>query len=155
MYLLAAVAAVYLLYRASFGIATVFVDISHSMASYGFAAGALALVVLAAMLLRARVVVNPQRVHQLAMLKLNSNAGVLEVMGAPLTGAGVWVVGRVCGSRWWVKSDEPYTHAGGWSRHAPPYQPHTSHRQPLITHCQPLMTHTLCVAQAARCVARW
>lgn len=29
---------------------------------------------------------NPARVYQLTMLQLNSNAGVLEVLGAPLTG---------------------------------------------------------------------
>ncbi len=56
------------------------------MAGYGFLALAVALVLFGYQYLVARHTLNPNRVYQLAMLQLNSHAGVLEVMGAPLKG---------------------------------------------------------------------
>lgn len=35
---------------------------------------------------RARFTINPDKVYRMAMRKLNTSAGILEVMGAPLTG---------------------------------------------------------------------
>lgn len=36
--------------------------------------------------LRARFTINPDKVYRMAMRRLNTSAGILEVMGAPLTG---------------------------------------------------------------------
>lgn len=36
--------------------------------------------------MRSRYTINPDRVYRIAMRKLNTSAGILEVMGAPLTG---------------------------------------------------------------------
>lgn len=37
--------------------------------------------------MRSRFTINPDRVYRMAMRKLNTSAGILEVMGAPLTGS--------------------------------------------------------------------
>ncbi|KAJ6348662.1 hypothetical protein OIU77_006273 [Salix suchowensis] len=36
--------------------------------------------------IRSRITINPDKVYRMAMTKLNTSAGILEVMGAPLTG---------------------------------------------------------------------
>lgn len=36
--------------------------------------------------IRSRLTINPDKVYRIAMRKLNTSAGILEVMGAPLTG---------------------------------------------------------------------
>lgn len=36
--------------------------------------------------IRSRITINPDRAYRIAMRKLNTSAGILEVMGAPLTG---------------------------------------------------------------------
>lgn len=36
--------------------------------------------------LRSRFMINPDKVYRMAMRRLNTSAGILEVMGAPLTG---------------------------------------------------------------------
>lgn len=38
------------------------------------------------MYFRSRFTVNPDKVYRMAMRRLNTSAGILEVMGAPLTG---------------------------------------------------------------------
>lgn len=38
---------------------------------------------------RSRFMVNPDRVYRMAMRRLNTSAGILEVMGAPLSGTDV------------------------------------------------------------------
>lgn len=86
----AALGAAYLLYKLALPAVALFSDAParHPLASKAAAAaGSVAAVAGAAAALRARSAIDPGRVYQLAMLKLNSHAGVLEVMGAPLAGA--------------------------------------------------------------------
>lgn len=85
----AALGASYLLYRITLPAASLF---SNAPSQHPFlaaslaAAGSVAVVAAVAGYVRARAAVNPERVYGLAMLKLNSHPGVLEVMGAPLAG---------------------------------------------------------------------
>lgn len=76
-----------LLWRIMFGIANTFVGISEGMAKYGFLALSSAIVAFAGLYVRARFTINPDRIYRMAMRKLNTHAGILEVMGAPLTGS--------------------------------------------------------------------
>lgn len=75
-----------LLWRIMFGIANTFVGLSEGMAKYGFLALSTAIVSFGGLFLRSRYTINPDRVYRIAMRKLNTSAGILEVMGAPLTG---------------------------------------------------------------------
>ncbi|TXG49938.1 hypothetical protein EZV62_025813 [Acer yangbiense] len=105
-----------LLWRIMFGIASTFVGISEGMAKYGFLALSSAIVAFAdnweltgasestkllkplvaaltlyfqrlqGLYLRARYTINPDKVYRIAMTRLNTAAGILEVMGAPLSG---------------------------------------------------------------------
>lgn len=75
-----------LLWRIMFGIANTFVGISEGMAKYGFLALSTAIVAFFGLYLRSRFTINPDKVYRMAMRRLNTSAGVLEVMGAPLTG---------------------------------------------------------------------
>ncbi|EPS69944.1 hypothetical protein M569_04818 [Genlisea aurea] len=75
-----------LLWRILFSIANTFVGLSEGMAKYGFLALSSAIVAFAGLWLRSRYTVSPDRVYRMAMRKLNTSAGILEVMGAPLTG---------------------------------------------------------------------
>ncbi|CAI9091916.1 OLC1v1027036C1 [Oldenlandia corymbosa var. corymbosa] len=74
------------LWRIMFGIANTFVGLSEGMAKYGFLALSTAIVAFFGLYLRSRYTINPDRVYRMAMRKLNTSAGILEVMGAPLTG---------------------------------------------------------------------
>ncbi|KAK3022369.1 hypothetical protein RJ639_047343 [Escallonia herrerae] len=75
-----------LLWRILFGIANTFVGLSEGMAKYGFLALSTAIVAFAGLYLRSRFTINPDKVYRMAMRRLNTSAGILEVMGAPLTG---------------------------------------------------------------------
>ncbi|KAL9662790.1 hypothetical protein QQ045_027624 [Rhodiola kirilowii] len=75
-----------LLWRLMFGIATTFVGLSEGMAKYGFLALSTAVVAFTGLYIKSRLSINPDRVYRMAMRKLNTDAGILEVMGAPLTG---------------------------------------------------------------------
>lgn len=75
-----------LLWKIMFGIANAFVGISEGMAKYGFLALSTAIVAFFGLYLRSRFTINPDKVYRMAMRRLNTSAGVLEVMGAPLTG---------------------------------------------------------------------
>ncbi|XP_010516249.1 PREDICTED: uncharacterized protein LOC104791940 [Camelina sativa] len=75
------------LWRIMFGIASTFVGLSEGMAKYGFLALSSAIVAFAGLYLRARFTINPDKVYRITMRKLNTAAGVLEVMGAPLAGS--------------------------------------------------------------------
>ncbi|XVF24293.1 hypothetical protein REPUB_Repub13aG0115100 [Reevesia pubescens] len=75
-----------LLWRIMFGIANTFVGLSEGMAKYGFLALSTAMVAFAGLYIRSRLTINPDKVYRMAMRKLNTAAGILEVMGAPLTG---------------------------------------------------------------------
>jgi len=45
-----------------------------------------ALVVFQGLYIRSRFTINPDKVYRMAMTRLNTSAGILEVMGAPLSG---------------------------------------------------------------------
>lgn len=74
------------LWRIMFGIANTFVGLSEGMAKYGFLALSSAIVAFTGLYLRSRYTINPDKVYRMAMRQLNTNAGILEVMGAPLAG---------------------------------------------------------------------
>ncbi|KAF3663628.1 putative RING finger and transmembrane domain-containing protein 2-like [Capsicum annuum] len=75
-----------LLWRVLFGIANTFIGLSEGMAKYGFLALSSAIVAFAGLYLRSRFTINPDKVYRMAMRRLNTEAGILEVMGAPLSG---------------------------------------------------------------------
>uniref|UniRef100_A0A1D1XWR4 Molybdenum cofactor biosynthesis protein 1 n=1 Tax=Anthurium amnicola TaxID=1678845 RepID=A0A1D1XWR4_9ARAE len=77
------------LWRIMFGVASTFVGLSEGMAKYGFLALASAIVAFAGLYIRSRFTINPDRIYRIAMRKLNTSAGILEIMGAPLTGTDV------------------------------------------------------------------
>eukprot|EP00897_Mesotaenium_endlicherianum_P004512 jgi/Mesen1/4089/ME000214S03272 len=85
----AGVVLIMLLWRLMFGIASKFIGFSEGMAKYGFLALSAAIVAFAGLYARARYVVNPDAVYRHAMRALNANAGVLEVLGAPLSGSDI------------------------------------------------------------------
>ncbi|RDX63636.1 hypothetical protein CR513_57907, partial [Mucuna pruriens] len=74
------------LWRILFGVANLFVGLSEGMAKYGFLALSSAIVAFAGLYIRSRLTINPDKVYRMAMTRLNTSAGILEVMGAPLTG---------------------------------------------------------------------
>ncbi|XP_048446735.1 uncharacterized protein LOC103952807 [Pyrus x bretschneideri] len=76
-----------LLWRLMFGIASTFIGLSEGMAKYGFLALSTAIVAFAGLHIRSRFTINPDKVYRVAMRKLNTSAGILEVMGAPLSGS--------------------------------------------------------------------
>lgn len=65
--------------RLTFKTAAIFVDITEGLAEWGFLAGAAALVTLAALYVKRHYTIDPDTVYRLAMLRLNTNPGVLEV----------------------------------------------------------------------------
>ncbi|XP_051123101.1 uncharacterized protein LOC127245968 [Andrographis paniculata] len=75
-----------LLWRILFGIANTFIGFSEGMAKYGFLALSSSIVAFTGLYFRSRYTINPDKVYRIAMRKLNTSAGILEVMGAPLTG---------------------------------------------------------------------
>ncbi|KAM1029127.1 uncharacterized protein LOC126629188 [Malus sylvestris] len=76
-----------LLWRMMFGIASTFIGLSEGIAKYGFLALSTAIVAFAGLYIRSRFTINPDKVYRIAMRKLNTSAGILEVMGAPLSGS--------------------------------------------------------------------
>ncbi|KAK9828359.1 hypothetical protein WJX74_010700 [Apatococcus lobatus] len=79
----------YFLWKTLFGVTSIFVNLSETMAETGFLALAVALVAFLYLYLRRKWGVNADTVYRNAMYQLNTNAGVLEVMGAPLAGSDV------------------------------------------------------------------
>ncbi|KAA8539718.1 hypothetical protein F0562_026410 [Nyssa sinensis] len=75
-----------LLWRVLFGLANTFVGLSEGMAKYGFLALSSAIVAFSGLYLRSKFTINPDKVYRMAMRRLNTSAGILEVMGAPLSG---------------------------------------------------------------------
>lgn len=82
----AGILACFLLWQIMYGVANLFVSFSEGMAKFGFLAMAAATVAFAAMALRARYTINPDKVYRIAMRMLNTSAAALEVLGPPLTG---------------------------------------------------------------------
>ncbi|GER50869.1 mitochondrial import inner membrane translocase [Striga asiatica] len=77
------------LWRVLFGVADVIVGFSEGMAEFGFLALSSAVVVFSGLYLHARFNINPDKVYRMAMRRLNTSAGILEAMGAPLRGTDV------------------------------------------------------------------
>ncbi|CAL0319606.1 unnamed protein product [Lupinus luteus] len=75
-----------ILWKFMFFVADSFVGISEGLAKYGFLALSSAIVSFSGLYLRSRFTINPDKVYRIAMTKLNISAGILEVMGAPLSG---------------------------------------------------------------------
>ncbi|XP_019417597.1 PREDICTED: uncharacterized protein LOC109328543 [Lupinus angustifolius] len=75
-----------ILWKFMFFVADSFVGISEGLAKYGFLALSTAIVSFSGLYLRSRFTINPDKVYRMAMMKLNTSAGILEVMGAPLSG---------------------------------------------------------------------
>ncbi|XP_051121580.1 uncharacterized protein LOC127244988 [Andrographis paniculata] len=74
------------LWRFLFGVANAFFGFSEGVAEYGFLALSSAMVAITGLFLRAKHNIDPDKVYLMAMRKLNTSAGILEVMGAPLAG---------------------------------------------------------------------
>ncbi|XP_042481322.1 uncharacterized protein LOC122061870 [Macadamia integrifolia] len=75
-----------ILWRLMFGIASTFVGLSEGLAKYGFLVLSASIVAFTGLYFRLRLSINPDKIYRIAMRKLNTSAGILEVMGAPLTG---------------------------------------------------------------------
>eukprot|EP00891_Asterochloris_glomerata_P002836 jgi/Astpho2/2836/Aster-00996 len=72
-----------------FGMTSVFVNLSETMAETGFLALAAAIVAFTFLYFRRQYTISPEAVYRQAMIRLNTSPGVLEVMGAPLAGSPV------------------------------------------------------------------
>ena len=62
------------------------IDMSSPAATYGCLLASSAAVTTAGLYARSALVVDPERVYQVAMRKLTQHAGLKEVMGTPLAG---------------------------------------------------------------------
>jgi len=79
--------AVYYVWRTTYGIASMFIDLTETFAELGFLALAVALAGAGCLWIRERARINPDKLFRLAMTRLNTSPSVLGVMGAPLTGS--------------------------------------------------------------------
>ncbi|KAJ4828474.1 hypothetical protein Tsubulata_047175 [Turnera subulata] len=103
-----------LLWRIMFGIASTFVGLSEGMAKYGFLALSAAMVCFAGLYVRSRFTINPDKVYRMAMTKLNTSAGILEVMGAPLAGTEIRAY-VMSGGRLTMKKFKPAFRSKRWN----------------------------------------
>ncbi|GLI66743.1 hypothetical protein VaNZ11_010692 [Volvox africanus] len=88
-YAVGALAGALLLWRVMRGVTNTFIAVNDRMAEYGIMALAASLVLLGVLYAHWRTEINPAAVYRKAMVRLNTNPGVLEVMGAPLAGSPV------------------------------------------------------------------
>ena len=86
--------AVYYVWRTTYGIASMFIDLTETFAELGFLALAVALAGAGCLWIRERARINPDKLFRLAMTRLNTSPSVLGVMGAPLTGSHLQVSPR-------------------------------------------------------------
>jgi len=82
-----AAGAIFYIWRATFGLASMFIDLTESFAEAGFLALSVALVMMAYMFYRSRSTISPSRLHHMAMHRINTSPAVIEVMGAPVVGS--------------------------------------------------------------------
>lgn len=82
-----AITAAYVLWRLLYGLASVFVDLSDTSSLMGFMGVAGGTFLSSYLYMRRRYSLDPSTVYRLAMLKLNTHPGILEVMGAPIAGS--------------------------------------------------------------------
>lgn len=81
------VIASYIIWRVYKGIAGVFVDVSNRSIMLKTILASLITVALAGFWIHRRRMLDPDAVYRLAMLRLNTHAGLLEVLGPPLAGS--------------------------------------------------------------------
>ena len=86
--------AVYYVWRTTYGIASMFIDLTETFAELGFLALAVDLAGAGCLWIRERARINPDKLFRLAMTRLNTSPSVLGVMGAPLTGSHLQVSPR-------------------------------------------------------------
>ncbi|KAL0026403.1 hypothetical protein WJX79_006830 [Trebouxia sp. C0005] len=102
-----AILSMYFLWRALFGVTSIFVNLSETMAEFGFLALAAAIVAFTMLYFRRLYTIDPNAVYRKALVALNTNPGVLELMGAPLAGsevrAYVMTGGGVRFKGWWPR----------------------------------------------------
>lgn len=102
-----AIVGMYLLWRTLFGFTSIFVNLSETMAEFGFLALAAAIVAFTMLYFRRLYTIDPNAVYRKAMVALNTNPGVLEVMGAPIAGsevrAYVMTGGGIRFKGWWPR----------------------------------------------------
>ncbi|EFN54793.1 hypothetical protein CHLNCDRAFT_134758 [Chlorella variabilis] len=79
----------YALWRTLYRTSQLFVDLSETMATMGLFSLAASAVAFGYLYLRRRYTIDPQAAYRLAMYRLNTHPGLLEVMGAPLVGSPV------------------------------------------------------------------
>ncbi|GIL60945.1 hypothetical protein Vafri_15773 [Volvox africanus] len=89
VYAVGVVAAALLLWRVMRGVTNTFIAVNDRIAEYGVMALAASLALLGVLYLRWRTEISPAAIYRKAMVQLNTNPGVLEVMGAPLAGSPV------------------------------------------------------------------
>ena len=82
-----AVTAVYYLWRTTYGIASVFIDLSETFAEAGFLAFSIAMAVSVYLFARHRLTIYPSKLYRMAMGRLNTSPTILQAMGAPITGS--------------------------------------------------------------------
>ncbi|QDZ22909.1 hypothetical protein HOP50_09g54580 [Chloropicon primus] len=79
--------AVYYIWRTTYGVASMFIDLTETFAEMGFLALSVAMTGAFYLYIRERSRINPNKLFRMAMTRLNTSPAVLEVMGAPLTGS--------------------------------------------------------------------
>ncbi|CAL5223236.1 g5715 [Coccomyxa viridis] len=84
---LGAVFLLYVLWKTMFGVTSIFVNLSETMAEFGFLALSAAIIAFAGLYLRSRYSIRPDAVYRKALVQLNTNPAILEVMGAPVAGS--------------------------------------------------------------------
>ncbi|GAB4818947.1 hypothetical protein N2152v2_005993 [Parachlorella kessleri] len=82
-----ALAAAYALWRGLYSLASHIVDMSNTSAVFGFVGLASTTLMACYLWMRRRFSLDPNAVYRLAMLRLNTDPGLLEVMGAPIVGS--------------------------------------------------------------------
>lgn len=88
IFIAALVLVAYGVWRTMRATASAFVDVSQSLAVTGVASlSATIAAATVAILYRRHFVISPTAVYRAALLKLNTHPGILEIMGAPLTGS--------------------------------------------------------------------
>eukprot|EP00884_Botryococcus_braunii_P014833 jgi/Botrbrau1/23350/Bobra.0051s0009.1 len=84
---LASFLSIFLLWRMLFSMTTTFVTLSNKMAEYGFLALSIAIASFTYLYFKRQYTISPDSVYRGALVLLNTNPGILEVMGAPVTGS--------------------------------------------------------------------
>ncbi len=84
---LAVSVAIYYVWRTTYGVVSMFLDLSETFAELGVLALTVAAAGAMGLYVRERARINPSKLYRMAMTKLNTSPAVLDVMGAPLEGS--------------------------------------------------------------------